>query len=278
MTLDPALAPFRRRAVCLLESTLSRWSDTVVAVSANERRCAVETGIDAAKLIVISNGLDQVQDRPEAERRQQIRNSLGFSPNTVCIGWIGRLVAYKEPGRVLESFATLKQNTAHPVRLLMIGWGPLEAAVRKRANELRISKDVLFLGQVDGAAHMPALDILAHSSRFEGFGYVFLEALSAGVPIVTSRVGGADELVSDGVTGYICDPWDAEAFAGYLQRLVVNRQLRSTMALAARERAARFSVASMVDAVHELYRRACRGRNFPQLDQGPTQNAFEQSS
>jgi glycosyltransferase involved in cell wall biosynthesis len=275
MTLDPAVTGVRRRAVCFLESTLARLSDAVVAVSAHERRCAVETGINAANLIVIPNGLDQVLDTPQTGHRQKIRNSLGLSPDTVCIGWIGWLVAYKEPGRILESFAMLKQHTAHPVRLVMIGWGPLEAAVRRRATELRISSDVLFLGQVDGAAHAFAFDILTHSSRFEAFGYVFLEALSAGVPIVTTRVGVADELVADGVTGYICDPWDAQAFAAYLQRLVENPQLRSAMALATRERAAQFSLAKMVDSVQELYRRVCDVPTPAQLDQVAAQNAFE---
>jgi glycosyltransferase involved in cell wall biosynthesis len=278
MTLNPGLTGLPRRAVCTLESTFVHLSDAVVAVSSNEHLCAIETGIKATKLIVISNGLHQVHDSPEAERRKDIRNSLGVSPDTVCIGWIGRLVAYKEPGRVLESFAILKQHTAHPVRLVMIGWGPLEAAVRQRATELRISNDVLFLGQVDGAAHAPAFDILAHSSRFEAFGYVFLEALSSGVPIVTTHVGGTDELVTDGVTGYICDPWDAKVFAAYLQRLIENPQLRATMALAARERAARFGVARMVDSIQELYRRVCDVPNSDGVDQGAAQNAFEQSS
>ena len=278
MTLDPALTGLRRRAVCALESTLARVCDAVVAVSANERHCAVNTGINVAKLVVIPNGLVQVHDTPQAERRQHIRNSLGFSPNTVCIGWIGRLVAYKEPGRVLESFALLKQLTAHPVRLVMIGWGPLEAPLRRRAVELRISNDVLFLGQVDGAAHAPAFDILAHSSRFEAFGYVFLEALSSGVPIVTPRVGGTDELVTDGITGYICDPWNAQAFAAHLQRLVENPQLRATMALAARERAAQFGVARMVDSIQELYRRVCDVPNSARADQRAEQSAIEQSS
>jgi glycosyltransferase involved in cell wall biosynthesis len=278
LTLDPAITGVRRCAVCLLESALARLSDAVVAVSTNERRSAVETGINAAKLVVIPNGLDQVHDMPQTERRQEIRNSLGFFPDTTCIGWVGRLVGYKEPGRILESFAMLKQHTARPVRLVMIGWGPLETAVRQRAAELGISDDVLFLGQVDAAAHTPAFDILAHSSRFEAFGYVFLEALSSGVPIVTTRVGAADELVSDGVTGYICDPWDAQMFAAYLQRLVENPSLRKTMALAARERAAQFSVAKMVDSIQELYRRVCNAPTSTQVDQATAQDAFEQSS
>jgi glycosyltransferase involved in cell wall biosynthesis len=200
---------------------------------------------------------------------------LALSPEAICIGWVGRLIGYKEPERILESFALLKQHTAHPVRTVMIGWGPLEAALHQRAAELRISDDVMFLGQVEGAAHMPAFDILAHSSRFEGFGYVFLEALSSGVPIVTTRVGGADELVSDGITGYICDPWDAQVFAAYLQRLVENPQLRGTMALAARQRAAQFGATRMVESIHQLYHRVCSVPHSVQVDRGAAQGACE---
>src|SRR5579863_1288252 len=264
MTLNPGLRGLRRRAVCVLESVLAKRCDTVVAVSVNEHDCAVKTGIHPNKLIIIPNGLDRVSNTPQ--RRQELRASLAFPPEAICIGWVGRLVRYKEPGRILESFALLKRQTARPVRTVMIGWGPLETALHQRAADLGISEDVVFLGQVEGAAHMPALDILAHSSRFEGFGYVFLEALSAGVPIVTTRVGGADELVTDGVTGYICDPWNAEAFAAYLQRLVENPQLRATMALAARERAAQFGVAKMVDSIQELYHRVCDLPNSAPVD------------
>ena len=139
----------------------------------------------------------------------------------------------------------------------MIGWGALESDLRRRAIELGVDKDVLFLGQVDGPSHIPALDVLANSSLYEGMSYAFLEALSSGVPIVTTNVGGTDELISDGVTGYVCDPWNPNAFADYLQLLVDDPRRRSAMSNAARERAARYSVANMVEAVADLYRRRC---------------------
>jgi glycosyltransferase involved in cell wall biosynthesis len=136
----------------------------------------------------------------------------------------------------------------------MIGWGPLEAELRRSAVELAVENDVLFPGQVDGPTYIPALDVLAQASSFEAFSYVFLEALSSGVPIVTTRVGGTDELVSNGVTGYVCDPWEPSAFAEYLKLLVEDPQRRSAMSAAARERASHYSVEKMVDSVAELYR------------------------
>lgn len=100
---------------------------------------------------------------------------------------------------------------------------------------------------------MPAFDVLAHTAVFEAFAYVFVEALSAGVPVVTMRVGAADELISNGVTGYVCDPWEPSAFAEYLKLLVEDSRLRSAMSAGARERAAQYSVDRMVDSVAELY-------------------------
>jgi glycosyltransferase involved in cell wall biosynthesis len=135
----------------------------------------------------------------------------------------------------------------------MAGWGSLDSELHRQAVDLGMEKDVRFVGEVDGPGYIPAFDILANSSLFEGMSYVFLEALSSGVPVVTTRVGGTDELISNGVTGYVCDPWEPSAFAEYLKLLVEDPHLRSAMSAAARERAAHYSVDKMVDSVAELY-------------------------
>lgn len=254
MSLNPELAGMRRRAVCALESILAHRCDAVIAVSEVERRCAVQTGIDPKKLTVIPNGIQPTAADLQLKSRSSIRASMGLPTACICIGFVGRFVPYKKPERVLEAFALLKQRTAKDVRLAMIGGGPLESMLRLSASQLGIGDSVHFLGQVDGAAHMPAFDFLAHTSAFEAFAYVFIEALSSGVPIVTTRVGATDELSLDGVTGYVCDPWNPSAFADYLQLLVDDPQRRAAMSAAARERAAGFTVAKMVDAIAGLYR------------------------
>jgi glycosyltransferase involved in cell wall biosynthesis len=256
MTLDPALRGLRRRAVCFLESTLSWLCSSVIAVSAGERRCALATGIPAKKLITIPNGVDA-----PPVNREALRAEFGILPETICIGWVGRLTEYKAPGRILEAFALMKQCTATPVRLFLTGWGPLEDLVRKQADQLNIADHVTFAGEVDGPSHIAAMDVLAHTSTFEAFAYVFLEAISSGVPVVTTRVGGADDLVEEGVTGYICDPWNPDVFANLLQRTVEDRELRSSMAAPARLRAARFTVNAMVNSTVEVYHRVCQRRD-----------------
>jgi glycosyltransferase involved in cell wall biosynthesis len=253
MTLDPDLVGLRRRAVCILEWMLALRSDTVICVSIAEYLCAIRTGIIPAKLVVAPNGIRRSAATTYARQREEIRAFLGVAADTVLIGYVGRFCGQKKPERVIEAFALLKQGTAKLVRLVMIGWGPLEADLRRQAAKLSVEKDVLFPGEVDGPTYITALDVLAHASSFEAFSYVFVEALSSGVPIVTTRVGGTDELISNGVTGYVCDPWEPSAFAEYLQLLVEDPHLRSAMSAAARERAAQYSVDKMVDSVAELY-------------------------
>lgn len=257
MTLNPSLKGLGRRAVSVLESALSRISDAIIVGSGNERECAMQTGISSSRLTTIPNGVRPVNtELCGRQRREEIRVSLSLSPDTVCIGFVSRLLSYKEPGRVVEAFSLLRRQTKTPVALVVVGSGPLEAKMRRQVEDLGIEKDVIFLGYVD-AVPIQAFDVLGHTSLFESFAYVFVEALSAGIPIVTTRVGAAPDLIEDGVTGYVCDPWDAQKFADYLQVLVEDPERRVAMSHAARERAAPYTVSRMVDSITQLYQRLC---------------------
>jgi len=251
MTMDPQLRGPLHWAVSILEAVLSRLCNAVVAVSHAERICALQTGIRSGDLVVIPNGIDE-RSRTQGTR-EEIRQRLGVAPDEFCVGWVGRLTEYKCPGRILESFALLARRSRRPARLILIGWGPLEHSLREQSAKLRIANRVLFLGQVDGREHMLAFDAFAHTSLFEAFGYVFLEALDAGVPIVTTRVGGAEEMVEEFVTGYVCEPWEADRFAMLIEEIVDHPERRILMADAARERAARYSTRGMVDSTEALY-------------------------
>ena len=257
MTLNPELTGIRRRAVCALESTLAHRSDVIIAVSEAELRCAIQTGIGPSKLVVIPNGIPKTPREVQLKSRESIRGSMGLSSNDVCIGFVGRLVPYKRPERVIEAFTLLRRRISSNLRLAIIGEGPQEASLRRAVAHLGIEDSIQFLGPVNGSAHMPAFDILAHASNFEAFGYVLVEAMSAGVPVVTTRVGGTDELITDGVTGYVCDPWNPNTFADYLQLLIDHPQRRASMSIAARQRAARYGVVEMVDSISQLYARIC---------------------
>jgi glycosyltransferase involved in cell wall biosynthesis len=253
MTMNPELRGLGRRAVSALESFLARRSAKVIVVSRAEWRCAVDTGISERKLVLIENGVDLTAFARRAQHRAEIRASLGVPRDALCIGSIGRLTEMKKSARLLDAFAIVKRKATVPVKLVSIGYGPLESSLKARAAELGLGPDVIWAGPLDGAAYVAGFDVLAHASLYEAFAYVFLEALASGVPFVSTRVGVAEELGQGGSAGFVCEPWNTERFADLLLRVIEDQTLRRSMSEAAKRVVAEFGLDRMLNRISDLY-------------------------
>ena len=257
MTNDPLLVGLKRKAVCWLESSLARRTRAVVVVSAAEYLCARQTGLPQELLVRIPNGVCTAALAARRSERAALRARLGIAPDTLVVGFVGRLCDHKKPDHMIDAFAELKKiwrGSTLP-RLVIIGSGPMEADLRRLIEERQLSREVIWAGAVSGSDHACVFDVLGHTSRSEGFGYVFLEALASGVPIVTTRVGAVEELGINGLTGLVCDPWNSEIFAEMLGRLLSDESLRSALSRNALQFSARFDLPSMIESISGLYDR-----------------------
>jgi len=253
MTMDPALRGVKRKAVSLVEAYLALLSRAVVVVSAEEFDCAQRTGIPKSKLVAIPNWIRLSEVERQIPWRNRQRRILGLGHDDLCVGFVGRLGEQKAPHRVLEAFALLRTKTNRRVKLAIVGYGPLESAMKEASVRLGLTEEVIWVGQADGVAYMPAFDVLVNCSRYEGFSYVMIEALAAGLPIVTTRVGGVDELVTAGGTCLVCDPWDPRKFSDTLCEAVENVAVGRFCAETSRRASLRFDVETMIAALCELY-------------------------
>lgn len=122
--------------------------------------------------------------------------------------------------------------------LLLVGDGPDQPAARQVAEELGVASRVRFLGTRDALPQLlgPA-DVYCSASIEESFGLSALEAMACGTPVVSTRVGGVPEVVDDGVTGFLTEPGNLEAYADALAKLLFDRPLSKQMGQAAREQA-----------------------------------------
>jgi glycosyltransferase involved in cell wall biosynthesis len=248
VTLSPLL-PFAKRWVFKnIEALLSHLTDVIVCSSQSEREHAIGLGISPQKLAVIVNGRAPAQVRDRAS----IRADLGFAAENVVIGFAGRLEAQKAPQRLIDACRRLLPQLPQ-LRLLVIGdgtqRGKLEASLREAALEDRVT----WLGAVDAVQYMPAMDILAIPSMYEGFPYVLLEALHAGLPVVSTPVGGVKEGIIPGRNGIIVPHHPLEPLVAALRQLGLDANLRQKMAQASREHAVFFSVPRLVDTLESLY-------------------------
>jgi phosphatidylinositol alpha 1,6-mannosyltransferase len=118
------------------------------------------------------------------------------------------------------------------VRLVIVGSGPAEAAVR------RAVPSALFLGQRDGeelARIYASLDVFVHSGPHDTFGQTLQEAAASGLPVIAPAAGGPLDLVRDGVTGFLVPPGDPAALAGAVARLAADPVLRAEQGRAGRQ-------------------------------------------
>ncbi|HEX4966693.1 MAG TPA: glycosyltransferase [Thermoanaerobaculia bacterium] len=206
------------------------------------------------KVLQIVSGVDLEVYRPRDEP-STVLAGLGIAPGAFVAGCSGRLSEEKDP----ELFLEIARRCRHEPRLvfLMTGAGPLSEQVQQKIEKLALGESLRFLGQVDQVRDtMAAYDVLVLPSRFDGRPVAVLESLALGVPVIASRVGALPDLLQEGVTGFLCEPGDAEAFVERLRWLAAHPQEHRRMKAAARAFAE-----SALDArqMFERYEAAIRG-------------------
>ena len=155
---------------------------------------------------------------------------------------------------VIDTFARVRAE--REVTLLMVGDGPDRARAEARCRELDLAQDVVFLGKVKNPIE-PLLisDLLLLPSETESFGLVALEAMAAGVPVVSSNVGGLPEVNVQEETGYLRDVGDVEGMAQDALAILDDRALRS-FKQRAKARAEEFTIDRILPYYLDLYHRA----------------------
>jgi D-inositol-3-phosphate glycosyltransferase len=240
------------------EGQIAASADRVICASEGETELLVaEYGVPAERIEVVPCGVDLDLFRPMNQRYARRRLDLPVDESTVL--FVGRIEPLKGIDILLRAVAQMDSHLC----LLVVGGdeqdAPLKAGLRSLAAALGIAKQVQF---VDAVPHQrlplyyTAADVCVIPSHYESFGLVALEAMACGVPVVASRVGGLQDTVRDGETGYLV-PWQFPGpFAERLALLLGNPELRRSLGLIARSAVERFrwsDVAAQVEAIyHEL--------------------------
>jgi glycosyltransferase involved in cell wall biosynthesis len=164
----------------------------VIAVSQALQQQLLAAGVPSRRLRLIPNAWKSMT-RPFS--RGEARYALGLDPGSRTLGWIGRLSQEKAPDVMVEALAACALND---VVLSMIGSGPMEAQLRALAREQRVAHRIRWHGAVPEASrYLSAFDAVLLTSWTEGTPIVLLEAMTAGVPVITTAVGGVPDVVSD---------------------------------------------------------------------------------
>ena len=238
----------------ILNRIFTPRNHAVLTVCTYGREVLERGGVAKDKIRIVFNGVDA----PAAPRRDRtVLREFGIADEEKVITILTRFSEEKGVPFLLRSIAKLKERTAVPFRLLLVGTGPDFDRDKALIPELGIEDKVVLTGfRTDTARLLAASDIYLNSSSSEAMSFAILEAMAAGLPLVLTRVGGNPELVNTGSTCGLLAPYgDEDAYAGAIAQLLEDDALRASFAAAARAKAeGEFDLYNLLDKLFEIYK------------------------
>lgn len=248
------------RAIDSTEEWSVEHADRIIVCSEYMRDevCAL-FGSDEDHVDVIPNGIEVADWTATVARRRAMRRRFG-SP---LIAYAGRLEAEKGVQTLIDALPLVRREVPN-MRVVVVGTGGAERDLRARARRRRTADAVTFTGYVsdeDLRAIMAAADVAVVPSLYEPFGFVALEAMALGTPLVAARTGGLAEIVEDGRVGRTFTAGDPAALAEVLlDTLGHPRRARALAATARAELEARYGWPAIADRTAGVYRSVSRAR------------------
>jgi len=232
-----------------LQRRAYRRFDAVVAVSRPLVELLTRDGVPPHKVHVVQNAW--LETTPPLDRATA-RRALGLREDAFVIGWVGRLSAEKGPDVLLDALVKL---TDLPVTVSAVGDGPERRSLGLQASRFGVERLVRLHGTVPDAGRLfAAFDVFVLSSHTEGTPIVLFEAMPAGVPIVTARVGGVPDVVSSAEAALV-PPADPVALAAAIRAVYHDPALARARAKRARVRLlTNFAVGRCISRYDAIYR------------------------
>lgn len=231
-------------------------SDGVTAVSEYLKKETYKKFDIKKEIEVIPNFIDL--DRFKKSDKNHFKKAL--CPNNEKV--ITHVSNFREVKRVPDVVSTFHKIIEGGVdaTLLMVGDGPDRHHAEQKCRELGVCGSVRFLGKQEQVEEVLSIsDLFLIPSGSETFGLAALEAMSCGVPVISSNIGGLPEVNIHGETGYLCDLGDVQAMGDYSLKILKDEDLHAELSSNARKRAEKFEQSKIVEVYEAYYNKVMKG-------------------
>lgn len=250
-TQHPKNVPFLVTALAWIQSQIVRSASFVVLPSEYLKSIVMTWGVQESKIRVIYSALFPLEvEGTKATLREQL------SYTGTVITSVGRLVPWKGFSELIEAIALLQEDIPD-ISLVIIGDGPLQETLQKKARECGIEDKVRLIGRLGKdalGASIKGSDVFVLNTAYEGLSHQLLEVMDLGVPIVTTNIGGNPELITDDISGIMVEVGDTEGLAKAIKHIVLNENTRVRLTQNARLRTQNFTQESVVEAFASFLR------------------------
>ena len=233
----------------LLEKFASLSRDYIICVSNADRQSALKHHlISEAKISVIHNGLEPINFLS----RDESRKALDLSANKTSIGTVANFYKTKGLDVLVDAISQIDRDLLDKIHLAIIGDGKEKNFLQKKILEYELGPKITLIGNLpDADRYLKAFDVFVLPSRKEGFPFVLLEAMQAGLPIIATKVGGIPEALKD--AGLQVPAEDATALADAISELLNDANLAAQFSQRAKQRSQLFTQEKMLEETKNIY-------------------------
>jgi glycosyltransferase involved in cell wall biosynthesis len=188
------------------------------------------------RVVRLPPGVDINEFKP-GNRDDSLRSKYGLGKNDLMLLCVGRLAGRKGVHHIFDAFKKVLEKEKK-VKLLIVGEGPQKGRLQTKAKALGLDGNLVFIGKLpfpELMALYATADIFVYHSLWEGYGLIISEALASGTPVVSSKVGGAPEMITYGKSGYYFEVGNSDKMAEYILKLINDDDLRRKMGKYARK-------------------------------------------
>jgi glycosyltransferase involved in cell wall biosynthesis len=252
---DPSkwTSPHRLWPVGRVVRRVLREADLVIAQSTNTAENARKYHRFDGRIEIVPLGL------PPVEFEEATRDELGLDAADFVLVTVGRLLKRKGLSYLLGAVARIESDR---LKVVVCGDGPERASLAALARELGISERILFVGHVSDERKYQLLsvaDVFVMASLHEGFGIVFLEAMSQGLPIISTNVGGQTDFLGNGRNAILVPPERSDELQRAIERYMADQELRRRVASANLSDVKNFEISRIARRHVELYKELLSG-------------------
>ncbi len=246
----------KTKAYKSVERYLAKKSTNIIAISEIQKRelSEIHNICKPDKIKIIPLGFDLTRFREnKKEKRAKFRKEWGIKEDEIAIGIVGRLVPIKDHNFFLDAASKINHTTSKKIKFLIVGDGELRPILEQKVLNENINNVVFTSWQKNVDEVNAGLDIICLSSKNEGTPVSLIEAQASGIPIVSTNVGGIENVVLKNESAFLSEVGDLESFVKNLGLLIEDDELRESMSQKGGHVLKSFHYTRLIDDVKELY-------------------------
>ena len=247
-----------------IERRLAKKSTNIIAISELQKKelSEIHRICPAEKIKVIPLGFDLTPFYTKTEtKRKEFRLKWNIKENEVAIGIVGRIVPIKDHEFFIHVIERIIKKTSKNIRVFIVGDGEEKVNIQELISTKKLSYSsnstpalFQFTSWIENVDEVNAgMDIICLTSKNEGTPVSLIEAQASGNPIVSTNVGGIENVISADETGYLSEIGDLEQFSNNLLKLIENEDIRNDMSMKGIKRSSKYSFENLISNIKELY-------------------------